>query len=238
MRILIVEDDISLLRAITMVLEDESYEIDQVTKGDEGLLMAQASVYDLLILDIMLPHLDGLSIIRQLRAQAISTPTLFLTAKDSVEARVKGLDAGADDYLVKPFAIEELLARVRSLLRRAGKIGSEGQIIYGPILISTHEHDAIIAGNSLKLTTKEYELLSYLVQNREQILTRDQIFDRIWGIESDTSDAIVDLYIHYLRKKLSHYHLDNFIRTVRGVGYMLKGEKLHVQENSDAPGHS
>lgn len=238
MRILVVEDDVPLLNAITTVLEDENYQVDQATTGDEGLLMAESAIYDILVLDIMLPNLDGVSIIKKLRAKSITTPTLFLTAKDSVESRVKGLDAGADDYLVKPFAAEELLARCRSLLRRAGKLGMEGQMVYGPVALLENEHDAFVNGNALKLTSKEYELLEYLLRNREQILTRGQIFDRVWGFESETSDGIVDLYIHYLRKKLSVYGYEHLIRTVRGVGYMLKEEEQRVQKKSDTPGGS
>lgn len=238
MRVLVVEDDAPLLHAVTAVLEDEGYQVDQAVTGDEGLMIAETGIYDMLVLDIMLPNLDGFSIIKQLRAKSFTTPTLFLTAKDSVESRVKGLDAGADDYLVKPFAVEELLARCRSLLRRSGKLGMEGQIGYGPIILEANEHDAFVQGNPLKLTSKEFELLEYLLRNREQILTREQIFDRIWGFESETSDGIVDLYVHYLRKKLSVYECDPLIRTIRGVGYMLKEEERGVQKNSDSVGRT
>lgn len=224
MRVLVVEDDRALLKAITNVFQDESYQVDQAETGDEGLLLAETGIYDLLVLDIMLPGRDGLSIIKELRAKSITTPTLFLTAKDSVEARVQGLDAGADDYLVKPFAVEELLARVRALLRRNGKLGSEGEVAYGPITLPTNEYDAVVQDTALKLSGKEYELLKYLVLNREQILTRAQIFDRVWGIDSEANDSIVDLYIHYLRKKLAPFCADSLIRTIRGVGYMLKEE--------------
>jgi two-component system, OmpR family, response regulator CiaR len=224
MKLLIVEDDLSLLGVVRKVLEEEGYEVDHAITGDEGLWMAESGVYDLLILDIMLPNLDGLSIIKRLRSHAVDLPTLFLTAKDSVEDRVHGLNAGGDDYLVKPFAVEELLARCNSLLRRAGKVGVEGNLEYGTITVSTVEHDAFVQDKSLKLTSKEFELFHYLVQNREQILTRDQLFERVWGIDSDGSDAIVDLYIHYLRKKLAPFGLSPLIRTVRGVGYMLKEE--------------
>lgn len=237
MRILIIEDDVPLLHAISAIFLDESYQVDQATTGDEGLLMAESGIYDLLVLDIMLPLLDGFSIIKQLRTKGISTPILILTAKDSIEDRVKGLDYGADDYLIKPFATDELLARSRALLRRAGKIGFVGEVAYGPITISPNEHEALVQGKALKLTSKEFDLLLYLVQNKEQILTREQIFERIWGIHSETGESIVDLYIHYLRKKLSEAGYGNLIRTIRGVGYMLKGDSRHVQENPVSPGH-
>jgi two-component system response regulator CiaR len=223
MRVLVVEDDLPLRRIISTILEEEQYEVDQAENGEEGYLMASSSDYDLITLDIMLPKMDGFSVMKKLRSEGHKTPTLFLTAKDRMADKVKGLDFGADDYIVKPFATEELLARVRSLLRRSGKIGIEGKMVYGPILLDTHQHEGFINNDGLKLTIKEYELLYYLIQNKEQILTRDQIFQRVWGIESETTDAIVDLYIHYLRKKLAPFDFDCFIRTVRGVGYMLKG---------------
>jgi two-component system, OmpR family, response regulator CiaR len=222
MKVLVVEDDGPLRRIISRILEEEQYEVDQAENGEEGYLMASASEYDLITLDIMLPIMDGYSVMRKLRIEGHQTPTLFLTAKDRIEDKVKGLDFGADDYIVKPFATEEFLARVRSLLRRAGKLGLEGKITYGPIALDTNQHEGFIDETALKLTIKEYELLFYLIQNKEQILTRDQIYQRVWGIESETTEAIVDLYIHYLRKKLASFEFDRLIRTVRGVGYMLK----------------
>ncbi|WP_462410452.1 response regulator transcription factor [Neobacillus sp. Marseille-QA0830] len=222
MRVLVVEDDLPLRKIISTILQEEQYEVDQAEDGEEGYMLASACEYDLITLDIMLPKMDGFTLMRKLRTEGNQTPTLFLTAKDRIEDRVKGLDYGADDYIVKPFATEEFLARIRSLLRRAGKIGLEGKISYGPILLDTTQHEGIIGDQVLKLTIKEYELLYYLIQNKEQILTRDQIFQRIWGIESETTDAIVDLYIHYLRKKLAPFDYEHLIRTVRGVGYMLK----------------
>ena len=225
MRILVVEDDQPLRKIVSTILRDESYEVDLAEDGLEGLLMATSSEYDLLILDIMMPGIDGYSLIKKLRKEGIQSPTLFLTAKDRVEDKVQGLDAGADDYIVKPFATQELLARTRSLLRRAGKLGVEGKMSYGRLILDTNQHEGFIDDEALKLTIKEYELAFYLIQNKEQILTRDQIFERVWGLESETSDQIVDLYIHYLRKKLTPYNLEGAVRTVRGVGYMLKEDK-------------
>jgi two-component system response regulator CiaR len=224
MRILAVEDDRSLLQAIADVLKEEGYQVDCADRGDEGYLLAEKGIHDLLVLDIMMPGLDGLSMVKKLRAKGNQTPVLFLTARDSVEARVQGLDAGADDYLVKPFAVEELLARTRALLRRNGKIGAEGELVYGPISLKPNEHDGYVESHPLKLTSKEYELLKYFLHNREQILTREQIFDRVWGIDSEANYGIVDLYVHYLRKKLSDYGCDHYIRTIRNVGYILKGK--------------
>jgi two-component system response regulator CiaR len=222
MRILVVEDDLPLRKVITELFEEESYQVDGADSGDDGLFLAEQGIYDLLVLDIMLPGVSGLSIVKKLRIQSMVTPILFLTAKDSVEDRVQGLDVGADDYLVKPFAVSELLARVRALLRRQGAMGAEGEISYCGICIKPKLHDAFVAGKPMQLTIKEYELMEYLVINNEQILTREQIFDRIWGFDSDTANGIVDLYIHYLRKKLSLHNCDHLLHTIRGVGYRLK----------------
>ena len=222
MLILAVEDEKALLQTIAGVLTDEGYQVDTAERGDDGLLLAERGIYDLLVLDIMMPGMDGLSLVRTLRTKGIMTPVLFLTAKDSVESRVEGLDAGADDYLVKPFAAEELTARVRALLRRQGKQNTEGELAYGPLSLKINEYDGFVNDEPMKLTTKEYELLKYFLQNREQILTRQQIFDRVWGIDSEANYGVVDLYVHYLRKKLGAY--EGFIRTIRNVGYILKKE--------------
>ncbi|NQF17127.1 response regulator transcription factor [Brevibacillus sp. HB1.3] len=222
MLILAVEDEKALLQTIAGVLADEGYQVDKADRGDDGLLLAERGIYDLLVLDIMMPGMDGLSLVRTLRTKGIMTPVLFLTAKDSVESRVEGLDAGADDYLVKPFAAEELTARVRALLRRQGKQNTEGELAYGPLSLKINEYDGFVDDEPMKLTTKEYELLKYFLQNREQILTRQQIFDRVWGIDSEANYGVVDLYVHYLRKKLGAY--EGFIRTIRNVGYILKKE--------------
>ncbi|MBS4214826.1 MULTISPECIES: response regulator transcription factor [Neobacillus] len=224
MHILVIEDDSALRKIVSTILEEEGYEVDQSADGKEGLFMSQSGMYDLLIIDLMLPGLDGISLIKELHAKGMNVPTLILTAKDSVADKVKGLDVGADDYLVKPFATEEFLARVRSVLRRAGKIGLEGKIIYGEITLDTNLLQCSIGENTLKLTKKEYELLYYLIQNQEKILMRDQIYDRVWGIESDAGESVVDVYIHYLRKKLAPFGYGEIIRTIRGVGYMLTEE--------------
>lgn len=227
-KLLVVEDDPSLRQAIVAILQDEDYSVDQAETGDVGLWMAESSNYDLLVLDLMLPVMDGIILLKTLRSKGVQTPALFLTAKDSVESRVKGLDAGADDYIVKPFAAEELLARIRVIFRRMGLFANEGEFSYGGITLSDKEHEGYIQQQPLKLTTKEYELLEYLLRNRMQILTRAQIYDRVWGIDSDTSEGIVDLYIHYLRKKLAGFQMDPWIKTIRGVGYMLKETTEHV----------
>jgi len=221
MKILVVEDDQPLLKTIISILEEESYELDSAVDGDNGLFMAEQGIYDLLIFDIMLPKRSGLLIVKELRDKEIHTPVLFLTAKDTVQDRVNGLDAGADDYLVKPFAVAELLARVRALLRRNRTV-DEDEVRYGPISLRPKEHEGFVDGKPLKLTIKEYELLEYLLYNRDQILTREQIFDRVWGFDSEAAISMVDVYVHFLRKKSSQ--CGQYIHTVRGVGYVFRGE--------------
>ncbi|WP_419882492.1 response regulator transcription factor [Peribacillus sp. B-H-3] len=221
MKILVVEDSISLLQSIKEILSDE-FEVDTADNGEDGLFLAQQNIYDSIVLDVMLPGMDGFEIVRQLRKEKNDTGVLFLTAKDSLEDRVKGLDIGGDDYLVKPFQAPELKARIRALLRRSGILSIDSGVNYRGIQLTGKEHEMLVDGQPVKLTIKQYELLEYMIQNAGKILTREQIFDRIWGFDSDTTIAIVEVFIHHLRKKLepSQYHKD--IQTVRGIGYMLK----------------
>ncbi len=222
MRILVIEDDKALAEVIAAVLNEEKYIVDEALAGDEGLYKAKQGIYDLLVLDIMLPEINGLDIIQSLRSAGSTVPILLLTARDSVKDRVLGLESGADDYLVKPFAILEFLARVKALLRRTGSLNKEGELSYSNVHLDQNLRDAAVNGHLLGLTAKEYEVLEFLILNKEHILTREQIFDRIWGFESDTTLNIVDLYIHYLRKKLAVYNSDSLIHTIRGAGFMLK----------------
>ncbi|WP_371378161.1 response regulator transcription factor [Sporomusa aerivorans] len=222
MRILVVEDDNPLREAIVSLLKEENYLVDEAGDGDEGLYFAQQGIYDLLILDIMLPGVTGLEIVKQVRSGDSTVPILLLTARDSVADRVFGLETGADDYLVKPFAIQELLARIKALIRRSGSMANDGKISYGGVMIDSKMRDGFITDQALGLTTKEYDLLEFLILNKEQILTREQIFDRVWGFESETTMSVVDLYIHYLRKKLAPSGYDSLLRTVRGAGFMFK----------------
>lgn len=232
MKILIVEDEEALLEGISHILQEEKYEVETALNGYEGLELAKQGIYDAIILDIMLPEMDGFSIVKSLRDDSIRTPILLLTAKDSVIDRVKGLDLGADDYMIKPFAAPELLARIRVLLRGKGDM-IENDLTYGPIKVDECEHDGYIKDVKLNLTVKEYLLLEFLLRNKEQILLRDQIFNRIWGFSSDAGLNIVDVYIHHLRKKLAFFNLDSYIKTVRGIGFMLKGDGEDVPQNEN-----
>ncbi|MET1181589.1 response regulator transcription factor [Peribacillus simplex] len=221
MKVLVVEDNVSLLESIRQILTDE-YEVDTADNGEDGLFMAQQSIYDIIILDVMLPGIDGFEIVRKIREAKIDTSVLFLTAKDALEDRVRGLEMGGDDYLVKPFQAPELKARIRALLRRSGILSLEQHVKYRNIELLEKEKDILIDGKVIKMTLKQFELLEYLIQNNGKILTREQIFDRIWGFDSDTTIAIVEVFIHHLRKKLEPFNYHKDIQTVRGIGYMLK----------------
>ncbi|HWJ79001.1 MAG TPA: response regulator transcription factor [Niallia sp.] len=221
MKILVVEDNISLLESIKIILESE-YTVDTADNGEDGLFYSEQNIYDLIILDVMLPHLNGFEIVQRIRKQRINTPVLFLTAKDSLEDRVKGLEYGGDDYLVKPFQEPELQARIKALLRRSGALDLDAGLKYKEIVLTGRENDVMVKGSPIKLTIKQYELLEYLIQNNGKILTKEQIFDRIWGFDSDTTIAIVEVFIHQLRKKLEPFEYHKDIQTVRGVGYILK----------------
>jgi two-component system response regulator CiaR len=222
MRILVIEDDNILREATVSILSGENYLVDQASTGEEGLYLAEQQIHDLIVLDIMLPEVSGLEIVKILRNNGCTISILLLTAKDSVDDRVIGLESGADDYLVKPFAMRELLARIKALIRRKGNLVLDEKIAYANLLLNSKVKDGFVSEQPLGLTNTEYEILEFLVLNKEQIVTRDQIFDRIWGLESDISIAIVDMYIHYLRKKLIGFGLDTLIQTVRGVGFVLK----------------
>ncbi len=223
MKILIVEDDLPLQQAMARLFREEGYTVHETDSGDEGLFLAEQNIYELIVLDVMLPGMSGISLIHHLRSRRMDTPILLLTARDALEDRVRGLDAGADDYVVKPAAYPELLARVRAILRRRGVVGQEGDPSYADIVLRSREQDGYVDSKPLHLTQKEYELLEFLLVNKERILTREQIMDRVWGYDTDHAAGVVDVYVHYVRKKLASFGRDHFIHTVRGVGFMLKG---------------
>lgn len=224
MRVLVVEDEQRLVRLIRRVLEDERYVVDTAFDGVEGVQKAGSGVYDLLVLDVMLPRLSGVEVCRWLRAHQIATPILLLTARDQLEDKVAGLDAGADDYLTKPFAFEELLARLRALGRRAlpGAL-AQPTLQVGDLVMDLNRHEVWRAGQPIALTLREFALLEYLLRHRGQALTRAQITMSVWPYESDAVSNVVDIYIHYLRDKIDRDFEPKLIQTVRGVGYRLRG---------------
>ena len=221
MRILIVEDEARLARLIARVLAEEGYATETVGEGRPALARALAEPFDLLIVDWMLPDLDGVQVVRRLRAAEMNVPVLMLTARTQIEDRVEGLDAGADDYLSKPFAFPELLARVRALLRwpREDKKAQDSVLTVGDVTLDPNRHVVWRRGVQIDLSAKEFALLSTLLQRPGQIFTRSILLDTVWGGSTDVYTNVVDLYISYLRKKLDRDEEPSCIRTVRGVGY-------------------
>ena len=221
MRILVVDDDRRLCAVIRRGLLEESYAVDLAYDGEDGEYLAEVNPYDLIILDIMLPVKDGIEVCRELRAKKITTPILMLTAKDAVEDRVKGLDTGADDYLVKPFAFSELLARVRALLRREGTSRSP-ELRVGDLVLNTLTREVNRGQRPIELTTKEYVILEYLMRHPKMVVTRTMIEEHAWDYDFDSLSNLVDVYIRRLRRKLDTEGEDSLIQTVRGAGYRLK----------------
>jgi DNA-binding response OmpR family regulator len=220
-RILLVEDETKVASFIQKGLEEEQYQVDVAHDGEEGLRRALASEHDLIILDILLPKRDGMSILREVRERRIDTPVLILTAKDSVEDRVAGLNSGCDDYLPKPFAFAELLARSRALLRR--KSSDRGvTLVAGDLVLDPVSHRVTRAGKNVDLTSREYALLQYFMQHPNQILTRTMIVEQVWGYDFDNFSNVVDVYVNYLRNKIDRSFEPKLLHTVRGIGYVLK----------------
>lgn len=221
MRILVAEDERDLNRIISRTLEEESYAVDSVFDGESALEYLEGGSYDLAVLDIMMPRMDGLEAVRRYRADGGKTPVIFLTARDAVKDRVEGLDSGADDYLVKPFSFDELLARVRSLLRRNGAVRTS-ILTVADLTLDTSSHEVRRCGVDVELSSKEYALLEYLMMNQGVLLSRDTIRDHLWSWDYDGQSNIVDVYIRFLRRKIDDGHEKKLIHTVRGSGYMLK----------------
>jgi DNA-binding response OmpR family regulator len=223
MRVLLVEDEQRLVRLMRRVLEDERYVVDAAYDGEEGIKKAGLGAYDLIILDIMLPRCDGVDVCRWLRTHKIATPILMLTARDQLEDKVAGLDAGADDYLTKPFAFEELLARLRALARRAPAAPQEPLLRVGDLTMDLHRHEVQRNGQLIPLTMREFALLEYLMRHAGQALSRAQITNHVWPYDSDAVSNIVDIYIHYLREKVDRGFPSQLIQTIRGIGYSIRG---------------
>jgi heavy metal response regulator len=223
MRILVVEDEKKVARFIQQGLEEEHYSVDVAYDGENGAVLAEGQAYDLLILDVMLPAMSGLEVTKRLRDRKITTPILMLTAKTTLEDKVAGLDIGADDYLTKPFAFAELLARVRSLLRR-GSLEKSTILACADLELDTVTHRARRSGKTIELTAKEYALLEYFLRNKDRVLSRTIISEHIWEYNFDTGTNLIDVYVNHLRNKIDSGFEKRLIHTVRGVGYVLKEE--------------
>jgi DNA-binding response OmpR family regulator len=224
MKLLLVEDDPKISHFLLKGLREHQHVVDLAESGPAGLDQAGHADYDAVLLDLMLPGLDGFSLCRALRRQNIAAPVLILSARDQVRDRVRALDCGADDYLVKPFAFEELLARLRALDRRGRNRQTSRLLSYGPITIDPANYRVAVSGQVLVLTATEYRLLEYLVRRAEAIVTRDQLAEYVWGGDYDPASNVADVYVGYVRRKLLATQAQPLIHTVRGLGYMLRHE--------------
>lgn len=220
MRFLVVEDEEKVARFVRRALEEESYAVDVVGDGEAAIDQIEVVPYDMIFLDLTLPKKGGLEVLQWLRQKGLKVPVLILTARTAVGDRVKGLDLGADDYLVKPFAIEEFLARVRALLRRGGVTAPLLQA--DDLTLDPVTHEVRRSGQKIELTTKEYALLEYFMRNPNRVLTRSMISEHVWDIHFDTFTNVIDVYVNYLRNKVDRGFKRPLIQTVRGVGYVLK----------------
>ncbi len=225
MRILMAEDQKDLNRIITKRLSAEGYSVDSCFDGEEALSYIEMAEYDGIILDIMMPKRDGLSVLHSLRKKGIGTPVLFLTARDAVEDRVLGLDSGADDYLVKPFAFDELIARIRAMTRKSA--GNSSNIFsVADLVMDTASHTVTRGGKEIALSAKEFSLLEYLLRNKGHVLSRTMIENNLWNFDYSGGTNAVDVYIRYLRKKVDDGFEPKLIHTVRGCGYVLKENQV------------
>jgi len=223
MRILVVEDYVPVQAAVAKALREEGHAVDVAGDGPEGLAFAVTEPYDVIVLDLMLPGMSGLEVLERMRQDGVQSHVLILTARDTVEDRVRGLDLGADDYLIKPFAVEELLARVRALLRRA-YAKKETVLHVGHVRIHTGSHQVEVVGEPIDLTAREYALLEYLALRAGQVVTRTEIWEHLYDEQSNATSNVVDVYVGYLRKKLEGPGLPRLIHTRRGEGYILSEE--------------
>lgn len=222
MRLLLVEDEKELSEALVEILQKNKYAVDAVYDGEDGLSYALTDIYDVIVLDIMLPKLNGLSILKELRKQQITTPIIMLTAKSQIEDRVQGLDLGADDYLTKPFAAEELLARIRSITRRKGNVISDNYLSYGDVRLDLNTYDLEVKGESIRLTLKEFEIIRYFMERPKVVVSKDDLITKLWGFDAEIEYNNIEVYISFIRKKLQHLNSIVSIVTIRGVGYRME----------------
>ncbi len=225
MRILVVEDEEAIADALVHILTKNKYIANACYDGESGLDDALTGIYDLIILDIMLPKINGLEILNTIRNQNISCPVILLTAKDEISDKVKGLDYGADDYVTKPFAIDELLARIRCLQRRNGIVNNDNLINFSDISLNIQTYELSCMENSLHLGLKEFSIMEVFISNPNKVISKEKLIEKIWGYESDAEYNNVEVYISFLRKKLNHINSKSVIKTVRGVGYRLEDSK-------------
>lgn len=223
-KFLLIEDDVILSDTIKEIVM-ELGEVTQVYTGNEGLYEAESGVYDLIVLDLMLPEMNGYQVLAKLRKQGNQTPVLILTAKDGLEDKIEGFQKGADDYLTKPFYREELVMRIKALLKRSLGLFDEHTLTYRTITCQLTSKEVVYEGKILPIQGREFDLLVYFLQNQGMILTKEQIFDRIWGFDSETTVTVVEVYMSHLRKHLRPTGFEKDFRTLRNVGYMLKGEE-------------
>ena len=219
-KILLVEDDLGLSNSVFDFLDDFA-DVMQVFDGEEGLYEAESGVYDLILLDLMLPEKDGFQVLKDLRAKGVTTPVLIMTAKESLDDKGHGFELGADDYLTKPFYLEELKMRIQALLKRAGKF-NENTLSYGDVTVNLSTNSTLKDGKDVEFLGKEFDLLVYFLQNQNVILPKTQIFDRLWGFDSDTTVSVVEVYVSKIRKKLKGTAFAKNLHTLRSVGYILK----------------
>ncbi len=224
MRVLIIEDEYALADVLKATLEHENYTVDIATDGEEGYEQGLTGIYDIIILDVMLPKMNGFTVLKKLREEKITSHVVMLTAKSELDDKVKGLDFGADDYMTKPFQTRELLARLRAVSRRKGELSDSRVLRFGDIELDTKAMELTNrnSGASIKLGAKEFQLLDYLMRNSSQILTREQIAEKIWGFDSDAEYNNVEVYISFLRKKINFIGASCRIKAVRGVGYIME----------------
>lgn len=220
MRVLLIEDEPKMIAFLKQGLEEHRYTVDTADNGEDGLHWALNFLYDVMILDVMLPGMDGITLCRQLRDHRIDTPVLMLTARDTIDDRVTGLDSGADDYLVKPFAFRELLARLRALTRRDSP-HTHSTLVVGELYLDTVTHTARRGDQPIELTAKEYELLEFMMLHPNQVLSRTVIAEHLWNYDYMPESNVVDVYIRFLRRKIDEGHEEKYIRTLRGTGYQL-----------------
>lgn len=225
MRLLVVEDQAKVARFIQRGLEEQQYAVDVATTGEDALAMLSVTPYDLVVLDVMLPGISGIETCRQLREQGHAVPVLMLTARTVLEDKVVGLDAGADDYLTKPFAFAEFLARIRALLRRQETVKTS-QLRVADLVLDTATHEVSRGGEIIELASKEYAVLEYLMRRAGQVVTRTMILEAVWSYDFDPGSNVVDVYIRYLRRKLDDAHPVKLLETIRGTGYRLRTPRV------------